>query len=66
MATKLSPLELAALRERTAKGSTPTLEEVARYVVTIRDSATAALSAAKPKNRLAKPSTKDEDIDGFF
>lgn len=66
MPEKLSPAELASLRERTARGIIPSLEEVARYVVTLRVSYTSAAAKAKPKTRTAKAETKDEDLDGIF
>ncbi len=66
MPEKLSPAELASLRERTARGIIPSLEEVARYVVTLRASYTSAAAKAKPKTRTAKQETKDEDLDGIF
>jgi hypothetical protein len=66
MPEKLTPSEMQSLRERTAKGVIPSLEEVARYVATIRVSYTSAAAKAKPKNRLAAVKTSDEDMDGVF
>lgn len=58
--------ELTLLRGKAGTGYIPTLEEVARFVRTIRQSFS-ALPPAKGKSGKTKPSpsTKDEDIDFF-
>lgn len=62
----LTPAEVKALREKTARGEIPSIEEVRRYVAATRVSYLSAEKKGKPRSRDKKPPPTDERQIDFF
>lgn len=57
--------ELSSIRAKAGTGYIPTIEEVARFVKTIRQSFSSLPSKGKKGEKKKTSPTKDEDIDFF-